>query len=166
MQGGAFDELAIVQISGKGAGRDGVVAPGLPARDAKSTGEGSQRDLDPRAELGHLALPIEVEICTPRPRNNFIDLTGPVIVIGPRPGQSVRSFLSSSIVRPGHNCPWECDIVSKTTVSPESMVNRGNSALSNQPHCVVSKVAGRIWTFPGSRVACTTMSFCAPDRAC
>src|SRR6516162_6474136 len=43
-------------------GRDGVVAPGLRARDAKSTGEGSQRDLDPRAELGHLALPIEVEI--------------------------------------------------------------------------------------------------------
>jgi len=32
MQGGAFDELAIVQISGKGAGRDGVVAPGLRAR--------------------------------------------------------------------------------------------------------------------------------------
>src|SRR6516165_3134760 len=62
IQGGAFDKLAIVQISGKGAGRDGVVAAGLRARDAKSTGEWSQRDLDPRAELGHLTLPIEVEI--------------------------------------------------------------------------------------------------------
>src|SRR5882672_10751152 len=64
--------------------------------------------------------------------------TGPVSVCGPRPGWSVRSFLISSMVRPGTTWLCECIIVSKTTVSPESTFSTGGCALSNQPHCVDS----------------------------
>src|SRR5258706_10296356 len=81
---------------------------------------------------------------------------GPVMVCGPRPGWSVRSFLISSMVRPGSTWLCECIIVSSTTVSPESTVRTGAWALSNQPHCVVSRVAGRTWTLPGKRLALTT----------
>src|SRR5216110_362086 len=76
---------------------------------------------------------------------------GPVTVCGPRPGKSVRSFLISSMVRPGTTWLCECIIVSRTTVSPDSIFNTGGWALSNQPHCVVSSVAGRGWTFPEGR---------------
>src|SRR6516164_7145587 len=38
---------------------------------------------------------------------------------------------------------WLCIIVSMTTVSPELMRSTGGWALLNQPHCVVSSVAGR-----------------------
>jgi hypothetical protein len=92
-------------------------------------------------------------ICSTSPGSAPLTNTGPVMVMGPRPGQSVRSFFSSSIVRPGQSCPWECDMVSKMTVSPESTVSRGSSALSNQPHWVVSNVAGSTWALPGSRLA-------------
>src|SRR5262249_46058458 len=90
---------------------------------------------------------------------------GPVKVIGPRPGQSVRNFFSSSIDRPGQSWLWECDIVSITTVSPESTIRRGSSALSNQPHCVVSRVAGNTCTRPGHCEAATFISFCMLDSA-
>src|SRR5438477_11221724 len=90
---------------------------------------------------------------------------GPVSDMGPRPGQSVRSFFNSSIVLPGQSRPWECDMVSTTTVSPGSITRRGNSALSNHPHCVVSWVAGRTNTRPGYLVAGTAISFCAPEIA-
>jgi len=76
------------------------------------------------------------------PGSALLTKIGPVSDIGPRPGQSVRSFFNSSIVVPGQSRPWECDMVSTTTVSPESMTRRGSSALSNHPHCVVSIVAG------------------------
>jgi hypothetical protein len=42
---------------------------------------------------------------------------------------------------------WLCIIVSMTTVSPELMRNTGGWALLNQPHWVVSSVAGRRCTF-------------------
>jgi hypothetical protein len=87
------------------------------------------------------------------------------MVIGPRPGQSVRSFFNSSMVRPGASWPWACAIVSTATVSPESIVSRGSSALSNQPHWVVSMVAGRTCMRPGYFEPGTTMSFWALDIA-
>src|SRR5690349_17734358 len=90
---------------------------------------------------------------------------GPVSDIGPRPGQSVRSFFNSSIVLPVQSRPWECDIVSTTTVSPDSITRRGNSALSNHPHWVVSSVAGSTKTCPGYFDAGTAISFCAPEIA-
>src|SRR6516165_6990411 len=90
---------------------------------------------------------------------------GPVSDMGPRPGQSVRSFFNSSIVLPGQSRPWECDMVSTTTVSPESITKRGNSALSNHPHWVASNVAGRMNTRPGYLEAGTAINFCAPEIA-
>ncbi len=53
------------------------------------------------------------------------------------------------MVRPGTTWLCECIIVSKTTVSPESTFSTGGCALSNQPHCVVSSVAGSRCVFPG-----------------
>src|SRR5262245_52797635 len=38
---------------------------------------------------------------------------------------------------------WLCIMVSSTIVSPEFTRSTGGCALSNQPHCVVSSVAGR-----------------------
>jgi hypothetical protein len=107
-----------------------------------------------------------IRTCSVSPGSAPATKIGPVSVIGPRPGQSVRSFFNSSIVRPGHSAPCECDMVSTTTVSPESMTSRGSSALSNQPHCVVSNVAGRMCTRPGYFDAGTTISFCASGSAC
>src|SRR5205814_4624179 len=74
--------------------------------------------------------------------------TGPVSVCGPRPGKSVRSFLISSMVLPGTTWLCECIIVSNTTVSPESTRSTGGCELSNQPHCVVSNVAGSSQSLP------------------
>src|SRR5262245_2334672 len=42
---------------------------------------------------------------------------------------------------------WLCIIVSMTTVSPELTRSTGGCALSNQPHWVVSSVAGNRCTF-------------------
>src|SRR5438105_5681143 len=81
---------------------------------------------------------------------------GPVTVCGPRPGKSVRSFLISSMVRPGTTWLCECIIVSITTLSPESTRSTGACALSNQPHCVVSMVAGSTWSLPFMPLAGTT----------
>src|SRR6266853_6868484 len=67
---------------------------------------------------------------------------GPVSVCGPRPGKSVRVFLICSIVVPGTTWLWLCIMVSSTTVSPEFTRSTGGWALSNQPHWVVSSVAG------------------------
>src|SRR5437899_1535356 len=44
-------------------------------------------------------------------------------------------------------------------VSPELTFSTGGCALLNQPHCVVSIVAGRRWTFPGYFFAGTSRSF-------
>src|SRR6185503_15507833 len=85
--------------------------------------------------------------------------TGPVSVCGPRPGKSVRSFLICSIVVPGTTWLCECIIVSNTIVSPESTCSTGGCALLNQPHCVVSSVAGSTCTFPPKRLAGTVRSF-------
>src|SRR5262245_57705480 len=86
---------------------------------------------------------------------------GPVRVCGPRPGKSVRSFLISSIVFPGMTWLCECIIVSITTVSPESMRSTGGCALLNQPHCVVSSVAGSRCTLPLVPLATATDCACA-----
>src|SRR3954463_13604186 len=67
---------------------------------------------------------------------------GPVRVCGPRPGKSVRVFLICSIVVPGTTWLWLCIMVSRTTVSLELTRSTGGWALSNQPHWVVSRVAG------------------------
>src|SRR3954463_13181412 len=72
---------------------------------------------------------------------------GPVRVCGPRPGKSVRVFLICSIVVPGTTWLWLCIMVSRTTVSPELTRSTGGWALSNQPHWVVSSVAGSTWIF-------------------
>src|SRR3989440_1456782 len=72
---------------------------------------------------------------------------GPVRVCGPRPGKSVRVFLICSIVVPGTTWLWLCIIVSSTIVSPEFTRSTGGWALSNQPHWVVSRVAGSRYTF-------------------
>src|SRR5215510_16523630 len=85
--------------------------------------------------------------------------TGPVSVCGPRPGKSVLSFLICSIVTPGTTWLCECIIVSNRMVSPESTCSTGGCALLNQPHCVVSIVAGRRWVFPVKRLAGTARSF-------
>src|SRR3954470_12296800 len=62
------------------------------------------------------------------------------------------------MVRPGTTALCECIIVSSTTVSPELIVSTGGWALSNQPHWVVSSVAGSRCTFlPFGRP--TTRSF-------
>src|SRR6185369_14413238 len=82
---------------------------------------------------------------------------GPVSVCGPRPGKSVRSFLISSMVRPGTTALCECIIVSKTTVSPESTFSTGACELSNHPHWVVSRVAGRTKKMPGYFPVRTTL---------
>ena len=47
-------------------------------------------------------------------------------------------------------------MVSMTTVSPELIVSTGSWALSNQPHCVVSRVAGNKYTLPGNFDAVVT----------
>src|SRR5215207_5312182 len=49
-------------------------------------------------------------------------------------------------------------MVSMTTVSPGLTVSTGFWALSYQPHCVVSIVAGRMWTAPCVPLAGTTLS--------
>src|SRR3954463_7562665 len=72
---------------------------------------------------------------------------GPVSVCGPRPGKSVRVFLICSIVVPGTTWLWLCIMVSSTTVSPEFTRSTGAWALSNQPHWVVSSVAGSRYLF-------------------
>ena len=48
-------------------------------------------------------------------------------------------------------------MVSMTTVSPELMVSTGFCALSYQPSCVFSIVAGSRCTFPGVPVATATV---------
>src|SRR5215218_8989167 len=49
-------------------------------------------------------------------------------------------------------------MVSMMTVSPGLTVSTGFWALSYQPHCVVSIVAGRMWTAPCVPLAGTTLS--------
>src|SRR5215218_8575013 len=49
-------------------------------------------------------------------------------------------------------------MVSMMTVSPGLTVSTGFWALSYQPHCVVSNVAGRMWTAPCVPLAGTTLS--------
>src|SRR5436190_13706139 len=61
------------------------------------------------------------------------------------------------MVRPGTTWLCECIIVSRTTVSPESTFSTGACALSNQPHCVVSIVAGSRCTLPGYLLVGTTV---------
>src|SRR5205809_5767197 len=63
------------------------------------------------------------------------------------------------MVVPGTTWLCECIIVSNTIVSPESTCSTGGWALLNQPHCVVSIVAGRRCTLPASRFAGTTRRF-------
>src|SRR5262245_64075971 len=82
---------------------------------------------------------------------------GPVSVCAPRPGTSWRILASMSNVAPGTRRSWKCIIVSMTTLSPGLMVSTGFCALSYQPNCVVSMVAGSRWTFPGAPVAAVTV---------
>jgi hypothetical protein len=51
------------------------------------------------------------------------------------------------MVVPGTTWLWLCIIVSSTTVSPELTRSTGAWALSNQPHWVVSSVAGSRCSF-------------------
>src|SRR5438132_1163799 len=60
------------------------------------------------------------------------------------------------MVRPGTTWLCECIIVSIATESPESTRSTGGCALSNQPHWVVSSVAGRTCSLPCMRLAGTT----------
>src|SRR5215218_5589670 len=53
-------------------------------------------------------------------------------------------------------------MVSMMTVSPGLTVSTGFWALSYQPHCVVSIVAGRMWTAPCVPLAGTTLSALTP----
>ena len=78
---------------------------------------------------------------------------GPVSVWGPRPGWSVRNFFNSSMVFPGTTWLCACIMVSITTVSPDLIVRTGGCALLNQPHWVVSKVAGNRCVVPGKVLA-------------
>src|SRR5262249_9410006 len=59
------------------------------------------------------------------------------------------------MVAPGMTWLCECIIVSMTMVSPESTVSTGGWALLNQPHCVVSMVAGSTQSLPLLSVAVT-----------
>src|SRR5262245_53185956 len=60
------------------------------------------------------------------------------------------------MVAPGITWLCECIIVSMTMVSPESTVSTGGWALLNQPHWVVSMVAGSTQSLPLLSVAVTT----------
>src|SRR3954463_876646 len=51
------------------------------------------------------------------------------------------------MVAPGTTWLWLCIMVSSATVSPEWTRSTGGWALSNQPHCVVSSVAGNRCSF-------------------
>ena len=51
------------------------------------------------------------------------------------------------MVAPGTTWLWLCIIVSSAMVSPELTRSTGAWALSNQPHWVVSSVAGSRWIF-------------------
>src|SRR5262249_29359708 len=58
---------------------------------------------------------------------------------------------------PGTRRSWKCIIVSMPTLSPGLTVSTGFCALSYQPNCVVSMVAGSRWTCPAAPLAATTV---------
>ena len=78
---------------------------------------------------------------------------GPVSECGPPPGFAFRSSTIFSIVTPLVSWSFACITVSIETVSPESIVSRGGSFGSSQPHCTFSGVALSTWCLPAAAAA-------------
>jgi hypothetical protein len=69
----------------------------FPAK-GPGTGEWSQRDLDARAELGHLALPTKLR--TDWPGRGPMTITGPVFVNTAEPGDVLQIKINKIVARP------------------------------------------------------------------